>query len=164
MYFLARNIIEVPYQMVFPLLISLILYWFVNLSNTATQFFTYYLTAFILSLTGSSLGMLIGSFVDRQSASSIIQIVIELCIVFGGYIKNLGNIPWWIRWVTFLSPIRYGFTAGIKNEVQFASTSNIADLNLDYSIWINILLLFCLGIFYRLLTLLTLYMLRSKLQ
>ena len=142
---------------------QLIMYWFVGLSNTATQFWTFYLIGVILSLTGSSLGMLIGSFVERQGASSIIQIVIELCIIFGGYIKNLGTIPHWIRWITYLSPLRYGFTALLKNEVRYAE-SNIADLNLEDSIWENIAYLFVLGMAYRILTFFVLYFLRAKLE
>ena len=42
-YWMSRNVVELPYIIFFPLLQSLILYWFVGLSNTAEQFFIFYL-------------------------------------------------------------------------------------------------------------------------
>lgn len=62
-YFISRNIIEIPYSIVFPLLQALIMYWFVGLSSTATQFFTFYLICYLIGFSGMSLGLMIGSIV-----------------------------------------------------------------------------------------------------
>lgn len=60
-YFISRNVVEIPYLILCPLLVNLIMYWMVGQANTAGQFFLFYLISFIVNFAGSSLGLLIGS-------------------------------------------------------------------------------------------------------
>lgn len=62
-YFLSRNIVEIPYAFIFPMIQSLIIYWFVGLSSTAVQFFTFYFIIFLTNFSGMSMGLLLGSLV-----------------------------------------------------------------------------------------------------
>lgn len=110
-YFLSRNIIEVPYSIVFPLLQALIMYWFVGLSSTAAQFFTFYLICYLISFAGMSLGLLLGSVVtDEKSVAAVTPMVLLPFFLFSGLFKNAGNLPNWIGWIQYVSPIKYAFS------------------------------------------------------
>ena len=115
-YFLSRNIVELPSLIVFPLIQSLILYWLIGLSNTASQFFTFYFIAFLMSLNGSSLGLMVGSIIqDVKSVSVVTPLVILPFVLFSGFFKNSANLASWIGWIQYLSPIKYGFAAWVEN-------------------------------------------------
>ena len=84
----------------------------VGLSSTAPQFFIFYLVAFLVSLAGNSLGLLLGSLVhDAKSVSAITPLFLLPFILFSGFFKNRANLPVWIGWIEFISPIKYGFNA-----------------------------------------------------
>ena len=99
-YFLSRNIVELPASVVFPLLQTLIMYWFVGLSSTATQFFIHYLVAYFMTINGISLGLMLGSMIlDEKSVSVVTPIVLLPFFLFSGFFKNSGNIAVWLSWI-----------------------------------------------------------------
>ena len=90
------------------------MYWFVGLSSTVDQFWIYYLVAYLITLNGASLGLMLGSMIlDQKSVSAVTPIVLLPVILFSGFFKNIGNLPVWIGWIQYLSPIKYGFSAWI---------------------------------------------------
>lgn len=113
-YFISRNLIEIPYSLIFPMITSLIIYWFAGLSSTASQFFTFYLINLVIGFVGSSVGLMLGSLIsDAKLVSSVTPIVVLPLVLFSGQFKNAGNYPVWIGWVQYLSPIKYSFQAYI---------------------------------------------------
>lgn len=111
-YFISKNLVDLPYTFLFPLICSLIFYWFLGLSSSAEQFFTFLLVNCLLGICGTSAGLLIGSIiVDMKTINTMISMTSLPLIVFAGYYKNISNLPGWIGWVQFLSPIKYGFGA-----------------------------------------------------
>lgn len=88
-YFLSRNTVEIPYALIFPALQSLIFYWFVGLSSTPGQFFTFYLVILLMNFSGMSLGLLVGSVVKDARSVSITMIAFVLpFMLFSGFFKN----------------------------------------------------------------------------
>jgi len=88
----------------------------VGLSSTSEQFFTFYLILYLISFIGGSLGLLIGSLSkDAKGVGTIMPMFIFIFIVFSGMFKNLANIPNWIGWIQYISPIKYTFAALIQN-------------------------------------------------
>ena len=115
-YFLARNTIELPELFTIPMLVVCIYYFMIDLSNTAGQFFLHYLIYCLIAFTGSSLGMLLGSVIlDSKSVSAVMPVVLLPVILFSGFYKNRENLPKWIGWIEYVSPIKYGFIAVVKN-------------------------------------------------
>jgi ABC-type multidrug transport system permease subunit len=37
-------------------------------------------------------------------------------MLFSGFLSNVDSYPKWIAWIQYLSPIRYGFEALVRNE------------------------------------------------
>jgi ABC-type multidrug transport system permease subunit len=65
-----------------------------------------------VSFAGNSLGLLIGSLVsDAKSISAALPMVILPFILFSGFFKNRDDLPVWIGWIEYLSPLKYGFIA-----------------------------------------------------
>lgn len=111
------------------------MYWFVGLSSTPEQFFTFYLIVFLSNLCGMSLGLLAGSIADTpQGANGAALLIMIPFFIFSGFFKNLSNLPGWVGWIQYLSPFKYGFTAFTYNEVLYRK-SNVALLNFDTSLW-----------------------------
>lgn len=40
-------------------------------------------------------------------------------IILGGFMTNSGNVPSWVGWLQYISPVRYGFEAMLQNEFSF---------------------------------------------
>ena len=164
-YFLSRNIVELPTSIIFPLIQVLIMYWFVGLANTASQFFIHYLIAYLMTLNGISLGLALGSMIlDEKSVSVVTPIVLLPFFLFSGFFKNSGSLSSWVGWIQYISPIKYCFAGWVQNEVQFASSSAVGTLNFDTDLWVSIILLFVLALGFRLISLFFLWLLRSRLQ
>lgn len=164
-YFLSRNIIEIPYSIIFPLLQALIMYWFVGQSSTAEQFFTFYLICYFIGFAGSSLGLLLGSIIsDAKAVSTLTPALILPFVLFSGLFKNTGNLSNWIGWIQYISPIKYTFSSFLQNEVLYATSSNISKMNFDVGLWDGIGILIAIGFGFRLGSLLFLWLLRTKLE
>jgi len=108
--------IELPYIVLFPLLFNCIIYWMVGQASTAEQFFKFYLVSFLIQLSGNSLGLLLGSVIsDVKAVSAATPIILLPVILFSGFFKNRNNLPVWIGWIEYISPIKYGFISMMKN-------------------------------------------------
>lgn len=115
-YFMSRNIVEIPYAFIFPMIQSLIVYWFVGLSSTAGQFFTFYLIVFLTNFSGMSMGLLLGSLVkEARTVSSLSTVILLPFVLFSGFFKNQNNLANWVGWIQYISPFKYSFSAFVQN-------------------------------------------------
>ena len=163
-YFLSRTAIDLPYHILLPFILTTILYFMMDLSKTAEQYFLFYFITFLVNLCGNSVGLLIGSVMqDVKSVSAVVPILLLPMILFSGLFKNTGNIPNWLGWIQYISPLKYGFLAMVKNEMKYKS-SNIDDLNFDISFWGAIGILIALSVGYSGLSLFFLWLLRTKIE
>lgn len=136
----------------------------IGLSNTAGQFFTFYLILFLLGFAGSSAGLLLGSIItDPKIVSTLISIVFLPVMVFSGFYKNTGDLPQWISWIQYFSPMKYGFIGLVDNEVLHTD-SLISNMNFDVGLWPSLAALFGISIGCRLLALFFLWFLKKKVQ
>jgi ABC-type multidrug transport system permease subunit len=147
-----------------PLLFVCINYFMIDMANTAGQFFIHVLVFALMSFNGASIGLLLGSVIlDPKSVSAVVPVMLLPLILFSGYFKNRDDLPVWLGWVEYISPLKYGFIGFIENQVAYKN-SNINQFNLDVTKWEAIIILFCLGIFYRMLSLFFLWALKKKSQ
>jgi len=98
------------------LLFDVLIYWMVSLSSTPSQFFIFYLITFLIGLAGNSLGLLLGSVItDAKSVAGATPMLLIPFVLFSGFFKNRGNLPDWIGWIEYISPLKYGFNAFVLN-------------------------------------------------
>ena len=92
------------------------MYWFVGLSNTASQFFIHYLIAYLMTLNGISIGILLGTIIlDGKSFGVINPMAIVPFFLVSGFFKNTGTLSPWIGWLQYISPVKYAFAGWVQN-------------------------------------------------
>lgn len=100
MFYLSRTVVELPFLILIPLVMQLILYWMVGLGNTAEQFFIFYLIFFLISFAGNSFGLLLGCAVsDAKLITVLTPVVILPFVLFSGFYKNRDDLPVWLFWL-----------------------------------------------------------------
>lgn len=62
--------------------------------------------------------MICSVFPDVQQAMQAGPAFLLPLMVFSGFYVNLSGLGWWFRWISYISPVRYGYGAVIKNEMD----------------------------------------------
>ncbi|KAJ2553897.1 hypothetical protein EV175_002775 [Coemansia sp. RSA 1933] len=118
-YYLAKNVVELPIQVIVPVIFSSISYWALGLQRDGVKFVIFMVTSISVNLYGYSLGMLMAILCKTMSAIvSVIPIVVVPLLLFGGLFVNSGNSTVWLRWIQWLSPIKYAFAATMKSQFK----------------------------------------------
>lgn len=116
-YYLAKIMIETPVLSFVPIIFSVIVYFKIGLTITASQFFYFYLILLLISHSAASFGYFISSIFNKEEmAISLAPVIMMPIILFGGQFANSGTLQAWISWFQYISPIRYGFECFTRNE------------------------------------------------
>jgi ATP-binding cassette, subfamily G (WHITE), eye pigment precursor transporter len=71
---------------------------------------------YLLCFNGMSLGLFLGSAItDSRTLTAINPFVAQVLSLFSGFYKNFNSMPDWVKWIQYLSPIRYSFQALVEN-------------------------------------------------
>lgn len=82
-----------------------------------------------VSICGASMGLLFSALLPNvQVALAIFPLVFMPLMLVSGLFVNNGSIPPYIDWLKYLSPMKYGFEALVKN--QFTGWSRSFDVRL----------------------------------
>jgi len=82
--------------------------------------FLYFLAILVLvSMTSTAMCFVISSVTPSVSVGNLIAILLLFFfLLFGGFLVNTTNMPVYVRWITKLSFLTYGFTALMINEFK----------------------------------------------
>ncbi len=126
-YFLSKAVTDMLKGFLFELLFGLIVYWMVGLRETPGAFFQFVLALFLMSTFAESLALCIAVLTgDAQATSSLVPVVIVLCLLFGGFFISSTSLPSWLSWFRWCSFMFYGFNA--LGHIQFPVGSGDAVL------------------------------------
>ncbi|KAJ2156679.1 hypothetical protein GGF46_005025 [Coemansia sp. RSA 552] len=116
-YFISKNLIELPIQVILPVIYSVTSYWLLGLRQDGARFLLYTATCIVLNMCGFSFGLLLGSlFRDMSTILAALPAMFLPFLLFGGLLVNTGNSTVWLRWLQWISPIKYGYTALMRNQ------------------------------------------------
>ncbi len=116
-YYMAKILIEAPLFAFTPMLFTVIVYFKIGLTITASQFFTFYLILLLIVNCAASFGYFMSSIFNKEEmATALAPVIMMPIILFGGQFSNSATIMAWIRWFQYLSPIRYAMEAMVRNE------------------------------------------------
>lgn len=117
-YYFGRTILELPLNMIIPLLFSSIVYFSAGFnSDEAFIFFNFVLTTILLSLVGNSMGLLVGSFFDEPKlASAMAPLIFIPMMLFSGFYKQRETLSPIVSWIEYITPLKYAFEAFVTNE------------------------------------------------
>jgi ABC-type multidrug transport system ATPase subunit len=126
-YFISKQMAILPYNIIFPVLTSIGVYWATDLDNNTEKFFLFsiFYTAFIIiicSFVGTSYGYLVGIvFPTTQEADLGSHVVLIPWIVFSGMFCTNTSFSFTSGWLKYLSvrsiqPFYYAFKLLMINE------------------------------------------------
>jgi ABC-type multidrug transport system permease subunit len=118
-YFTAKTIVEIPFQFIFPILFSFIVYFACGFTREFNRFVIFVCILIADILCATSIGFLIGCLLkDLDTVISLVGKIMMPFTIFAGYVVNLNDVHIWLRWIQYLSPIRYSTEALLRNEFQ----------------------------------------------
>lgn len=116
-YWLAKFLLDAPFNAVFVLIYSGILYtlcslragskhfWFFYYILWVTDFVAYFAAQFVANISPSS-----------EVAMSLFPVLMFFALAFEGFIIYVPEFPVWSHWATYVSYLRYAYQALILNE------------------------------------------------
>ncbi|KAG0728548.1 Protein white [Chionoecetes opilio] len=127
-YFLSKNLAELPLTLFLPLLFVSICYYMIGLHSPAKNFFT---CAGLLMLTANaavSFGYMISCLAKNLNmALAIAAPMLIPLMLFGGLFLSVDSIPVYFIWIRYISWFNYGNEALIIN--QWRDVKNITCAN-----------------------------------
>ncbi|GAA6060477.1 hypothetical protein JCM10212_007108 [Sporobolomyces blumeae] len=108
----------VPLRLIPTILLGVIVYWMVGLAHTADNFFKFLLILLLYSIAMTLFNFLLAALVADVGIAILISSVINLFqMAFAGFFINLSRIPPVLRWLQWISPLKYALEALSVNEV-----------------------------------------------
>jgi len=124
MYFLAKTVAELPFQVFFPMIFGCIIYFMIGFVRTAAQFFIQLFFLVLIANCGGSYGAFVAAFFpNAESAFAILPITFLPLTLVAGLFANTARLdPYWV-WLNYVSFPRYAYIGLYLNEMQ-----NLGDL------------------------------------
>lgn len=127
-YFVSKVIADlIPLRTLAPMIFCVITYWMVGFKTDAASFFTFLLTAVLISYASISIGVFFASIFKREIGQTILIMTFIFTIIFSGLLVNVDSIMPWLSWLQYLSIARYGLVAVAVNEFwgqEFVTCTN----------------------------------------
>lgn len=118
-YFLARIAVDIPLKIFCPVLFGTISYWCVGFQADAILYFWAMLILVLLALTGNAMGLFLACiFPDVAVALMAAPLFILPLMMFSGFFLNAESTPVYLKWMEYISPMKYSFAALALNEFQ----------------------------------------------
>ena len=104
---------------------------------------------YLTANASAALGMLLGESSTRiETALAVMPMLLMPLMIFGGLLVNLGAVPWYFRWLKYLSPVKRAFVALAKNEFTGDAMGEEAmrrySIDQEPSIWSELAVLACM--------------------
>jgi hypothetical protein len=116
-YFFAKILVELPLTVIFPIITASIVYWIVGLRPGFGHFVVLTVILQLVALSGFTFGLFSASIFDDVAIALALSILILLpFMILGGLFLNLSTVPVYMRWIAWISPMRYGFNLLMTNQ------------------------------------------------
>lgn len=115
--FVAKLISHIPLVIFSTVLFAVPVYWMMGLQPVMEKFLIFIFVTTFHAVCSTILGITISSGVPNARVGQIIgPTVVIVFLVFGGQAVNLDSIPGILRWMKYVSIIRYSYSALAINE------------------------------------------------
>ncbi|XP_077235610.1 ABC transporter G family member 22-like [Tasmannia lanceolata] len=102
-YFMARNMSDLPLDLILPIFFLLVVYFMVGLKHSSSAFFLSMLTIFLSIISAQGLGLAIGAaFMDVKKATTLASVIVMTFMLAGGFfVQSVPAFVLWIRYISF---------------------------------------------------------------
>lgn len=130
-FFLTYNMINLPFDLIFIISFISIVYWPLGLNDHAYNFLRCMLILILVTLTGSSFGIMISVVAPNiQAALAMSPVFFIPLMLASGFMIDSDQLGDWFVY-KYISPYRYGYEGLIRNEYDNLDGVN-SDLADDY--------------------------------
>eukprot|EP00762_Andalucia_godoyi_P004214 ANDGO_05550.mRNA.1 hypothetical protein len=117
-YFIAKSVVELPLQLLEPVLFSVIVYWMTGLNPLPDRFLIFVGMMALLTFLGNSMGLLIAASTSGfETAAIISRITMIFFMLFSGFLVSDSSIPIWLRWIKPCLYLTYAYKISLVNEL-----------------------------------------------
>jgi ABC-type multidrug transport system ATPase subunit/ABC-type multidrug transport system permease subunit len=116
-FFIAKTLSDMSNNVLLPTLYGMVVYWTANLRPSAAAYFKYIFIFYLTLSTAQSMGLFLSIAIPSMQIALILAPAITLFfMILGGFYIPVANMNVGIRWATWLSFARYGYSGMIVNE------------------------------------------------
>jgi len=117
LYFLAKNTMELPFQIIghVPIIIT---YYMIGYEPEASHLGILIGVMFLVSQTAIGAVMALGAMFAVKEAVVLAPTIMTVLAFFAGLFLNGESIPKYFIWIEKISPFRYGYEALLRNELE----------------------------------------------
>ncbi|XP_077269350.1 ATP-binding cassette sub-family G member 4 isoform X1 [Temnothorax americanus] len=108
-YYLAITVSDLPFQTIFCILYVTVVYFLTSQPADITRFSMFVGTCLLISFVAQSVGLVVGAAMNVQNGVFLAPVMSVPFLLFSGFFVSFDAIPVYLRWITYLSYIRYGF-------------------------------------------------------
>jgi ABC-type multidrug transport system ATPase subunit len=111
-YFLAKTSSDLTNNVILPLLYSMLVYWTAGFRATGTAYMKYTFAFYWIYSTAQSMGLFLSIAIRNPNLALVLAPPITLFfVILGGFYIPLESINPAVKWATYLSFARYGYSA-----------------------------------------------------
>lgn len=114
-YYVSKYVAELP-KLLPRLVFCTLVYWIVGLRDTVYHFWVFVAIIIAEAMSLTALGLLMASAMPVGAALALGPACITIFTLFGGIYLNIDSIPAGARWIRFIDPIYYAYSALVANE------------------------------------------------
>ncbi|KAK0083882.1 hypothetical protein PV325_008001 [Microctonus aethiopoides] len=119
-YYMAITVSDLPFQAVFCILYLVIVYFLTSQPTDIKRFSMFVGACLLISFVAQSVGLVVGAAMSVQNGVFLAPVMSVPFLLFSGFFVSFDAIPIYLRWITYLSYIRYGFEGTALSTYGFA--------------------------------------------
>ncbi|XP_029667790.1 ATP-binding cassette sub-family G member 4 isoform X1 [Formica exsecta] len=108
-YYLAITLSDLPFQTIFCVMYVSIVYFTTSQPADVTRYCMFVGICLLISFVAQSVGLVVGAAMNVQNGVFLAPVMSVPFLLFSGFFVSFDAIPVYLRWITYLSYIRYGF-------------------------------------------------------
>ncbi|XP_017768632.1 PREDICTED: ATP-binding cassette sub-family G member 4 [Nicrophorus vespilloides] len=108
-YYLAITCSDMPFQTIFCVIYVTIVYFMTSQPMEYSRFGMFLGACLLVSFVAQSVGLVVGAAMNVQNGVFLAPVMSVPFLLFSGFFVSFDAIPIYLRWITYLSYIRYGF-------------------------------------------------------
>ncbi|CAH2108004.1 unnamed protein product [Euphydryas editha] len=108
-YYLAITVSDIPFQAIFCVIYVVIVYLLTSQPLEWFRFAMFLSACLLIAFVAQSVGLVVGAAMNVQNGVFLAPVMSVPFLLFSGFFVSFNAIPVYLRWITYVSYIRYGF-------------------------------------------------------
>lgn len=119
-YYLHVLQVDLPADVFYPVIFATATYFTVGLNPNIRAFIVFVVITSLNVLVGQGLGMLMSAiFMDLRNAQVLASTLILISLVSSGYLIDPENVPTFMKFLGYISPIKFCYEGLVRNEMSY---------------------------------------------